>query len=124
MKLNHKKNLEAILAICVGLLVFFWIFGNHYFLIASTVIGVAGLLSSFLAEKIAWFWYKLAAVLGKINGFILLTILFYLILTPIALLSKLFKKDELQLKKKNNSNASYFVERNHSYSKKDLENPW
>ena len=124
MELNRKKNLEAILAICVGLLVFFWIFGKDYILIAAIVIGASGLLSTFLAEKIAWLWYKLAAVLGKVNGFILLTILFYFILTPIAWLSKVFKKDDLQLKKKSDPNASYFVERNHTFSKEDLEKPW
>jgi hypothetical protein len=124
MKITREKSLEAVLAICAGLLVLFWIFKNSYFIIAATVIAVVTLLSPFLAKWIAWFWYKLAETLGRINGFILLTILFYLFLTPLAWLSKLFKKDELQLKKKANPEDSYFVERNHTFTKKDLENMW
>ncbi len=124
MKLTREKNLEAALAICTGLLVLFWIFDNGKFLIAATVVGVAALLSSFLAEKIAWFWYKLAAILGRINGFILLSALFYFILTPIAWLAKLFKKDGLQLKRKDQVGDSYFVDRKYRFTKKDLENLW
>jgi hypothetical protein len=124
MRLTREKSLEAALAISAGLLVLFWIFDNSYFIIASTVVGVAALLSPFLAKWISFFWYKLAESLGIINGFILLTIIFYLFLTPLALLSKLFRKDELQLKKKANPEGSYFVERNHAFSKKDLENMW
>ena len=124
MKVTREKSLEASVAICIGLLVLYWIFDNINFLIAATVIGAVSLLSSFLREKIAWFWFKLAEILGRINGFILLTIIFYFILTPIAWLSKLFKKDELQLKKKSDPEASYFVERNHTFTKKDLENLW
>jgi len=124
MKLTREKNLEAALAICAGLLVLFWIFDNKYFLIGATVVGVGALLSSFIAKMIAWFWYKLAETLGKVNGFIILTVLFFLFLTPLAWLSKLFRKDELQLKRKTNPQDSYYIERNHSYAKKDLENLW
>jgi len=124
LKLTREKSLEAVLVICTGLLVLYWIFENTWFIIVATVIGVAGVLSPFLAGIIAKVWYKLAEILGRINGFIILTILFYLFLTPLAWLSKLFKKDELQLKKKTDPDASYFVERNHTFSKKDLENMW
>ena len=124
MKLNREKSLEAVLVICTGLLILFWIFDNANFLIAAIIIGIAALLSSFLAGKIAFVWYKLAEFLGRINGFIILTGLFFLFLTPLAWLSKLFKKDELQLKKKTKPEGSYFIERNHTFSKKDLENLW
>ncbi len=124
MKLTREKSLEAVLVICTGLLVLYWIFDNSHFLVAATSIGIAGVLSPFLAGIIAKAWYKLAELLGRINGFILLTILFYLFLTPLAWLSKLFKKDELQLKRKTKAEDSYYIERNHTFTKKDLKNLW
>ena len=124
MKLTREKNLEAVLTISVGLLVLYWIFGNVNLLITTTAVGLAALFSPFLARKIAWLWYKLAEILGRINSVIILTILFFLFLTPLAWLSKLFKKDEFRLRKKTDPDASYFVERNHTFSKKDLENLW
>ncbi len=124
MKITREKSLEAALVICTGLLVLYWFFDNLYFLITATAIGVVALLSPFLAGKIAWLWYKLAEILGRINGFIILTVLFFLFLTPLAWLSKFFKKDGLQLKRKTDPEDSYFIERNHTFSKKDLENLW
>jgi hypothetical protein len=60
-------------------------------------------------------------ILGNINGKILLSIVFFIFLTPIAFISKLFNKDGLQLKK---TNKSYYQDRNHQYSAKDFENTW
>jgi hypothetical protein len=87
----------------------------------ATTVGVASLVSNHLANAIVWFWEKLAQVLGFINTRILLSVLFYLFLFPIAMLSRLFSKDPMQLK---NPKASVFVTRNHTYTSKDLENMW
>lgn len=84
-------------------------------------IPVISLLSSFVAEKIVWGWYKLAQGLGYVNSRIILSLIFFVFLTPLALLSRLKKGDSLHLKK---SDGSYFITRNHPYSKKDLEKMW
>lgn len=41
-------------------------------------------------------WIKLGHVLGTINAFIILTLLYLLILTPIGLLRRLFGKNDLE----------------------------
>ncbi|MBI3017312.1 MAG: hypothetical protein HYY62_04890 [Deltaproteobacteria bacterium] len=41
-------------------------------------------------------WMKLGHVLGTINAFIILTLLYLLILTPIGLLRRLFGKNDLK----------------------------
>jgi saxitoxin biosynthesis operon SxtJ-like protein len=124
VEISPKKSLEAALAISTGFSVIYYFTESKYFLITAITIGLIGLLSKFLAEKIAWFWFKLAEVLGRINGFILLTILFYVLLTPLAWLMRRFKKDTLNLKKNNLPSSSYYIDRNHEYSAKDIENPW
>jgi hypothetical protein len=40
-------------------------------------------------------WLRLGMFLGKINSFLILSILFFLVLFPFALLRKLFSKDQL-----------------------------
>lgn len=67
-------------------------------------------------------WMQLAKVLGYINSRILLSIIFFLILTPIALLMRLLGKT--QFVKKAGSQQSLFVSRNHLYNSKDLEQPF
>lgn len=76
-----------------------------------------------MAEKIVWLWFKLSELMGSVMSKVLLTVIFYLFLTPIALLYRLIgKKDMLHLKRGNRN--SNFVERDHQFTKDDLENPW
>ena len=120
--MKQQNTKEIVLTIVVGLLVFYFIFKIQGLLIAALVVGVLGVLSNFVAEKIAWLWLKFAEILGRINSTVLLSLIFFIFLTPIALLMRIFKKDDaLKLKK---PAASAYDERNHTYVKKDLENTW
>lgn len=116
---NHSKT---ILAIVVGLLAISFIFKIPILIKIGLGIGVLSLISSFIEEKIAWIWSKIGLALGFINGNILLSIIFFIILTPIALVMRyLAGKDNLVLKK---PKGSVFVTRNQKYVAKDLENVW
>lgn len=84
-------------------------------------IPVMSLLSSFIAKKIVWAWYKLLELVGFVNSRIILSLIFFIFLTPLALLSRMRKSDSLRLKK---ADGSCFTERNHLYTKKDLEKMW
>ena len=124
MKKQETKNIEAILAICTGLAIVFWFTDNKVFLILGIILGAGALLSEVLAAFVAKMWYALAAILGAINSKVILTVLYFLVLTPIALLSRLFKKDSLELKKKAREDESYFKIRNHTFESKDLKHPF
>jgi hypothetical protein len=50
-----------------------------------------------LAKLAYWGWMVFAMALGFVNTRILLTLFFYLVLTPIGLLLRLFGKDPLHL---------------------------
>lgn len=60
--------------------------------------------------------------MGWVMSKVILSIIFYLFLFPIALLARLFGNNPMRLKK--SSESSYYVDRNHTYSSGDLENPW
>lgn len=112
------------LVITVGLLVLHLIFKKPWLLTAALVLGLIGVFSNFLSEKITLGWMKIAEVLGRINATILLSVVFFLFLTPIAFIRRLFsKKDTLHLHDARNTPTVY-EERNHTYTAKDLENTW
>ena len=54
-------------------------------------------------------WYELGMLLGKIVSPIVLGIIFFLMITPISLITRLFGRDELKIKKL--SLQSYWVDR-------------
>lgn len=55
----------------------------------------------------AWFWLGLA--MGKIVSPVVLGIIFYLLITPVALLGRLFGRDELRLAR--SPKDSYWIDR-------------
>lgn len=123
---DRYKN---ILVIVIGLAVVGWIpsipFSQEWRVIiwkAAVVIGLASMLSSTVARAIEWGWLKLALGLGWINSRIILGIVFFIFLTPIAWLARLFTRDPLQLKRK--ASGTLYHSRDHTYTKEDLENIW
>ncbi len=124
-KSTREKELETILTLCVSLAVLFFITKKQhaYYLTLSIVLGLIGMFSKYLTSKISWAWLKLGEMMGAVMSKVILSAVFFLILFPIALLSRLFSKsNNLQLKKP--STDSYYFTRNHEYEAKDLENVW
>jgi|TARA_B110000879_G_C10960574_1_gene427408 hypothetical protein len=113
---------KTVLVITVGFLVLFFFSKQNVFFYIAFGVGVLGVLSSYLAEKIDWIWTKIGWVLSFIVPNILMTIVFYLVLTPTAFLSRIFgKKDPMDLK---NSQASLFKKKEANFSKESFEKPW
>ncbi|ACT94024.1 SxtJ family membrane protein [Dyadobacter fermentans] len=120
--MSESDKVKAQLVIVTGLVVLYFIFKSEYFLIAAAVIGVLSIAIPVFGDLIVKLWYKLAEVLGAINGKILLSAVFFIVLFPVAAIARLTKKNPLHLKKEDTDTV--FTERNHKYSAKDLEQVW
>ncbi len=121
-KIDLIEKLKALLVIVTGLLIMFIIFKTKGFLYASALIGIFSLIFPIIGDWIVWIWFKIAEVLGWINSRILLSALFFIFLFPISLLMKLFTKNSMMIKRV--KEKSVYTERNHKYTKEDLENIW
>ena len=71
---------------------------NIWFLITAFVFLILGLLNSIILTPLNKIWFRLGIILGKIISPIIMGIVFFFIVTPIALLMRLIKKDLLNLK--------------------------
>lgn len=120
--MSESDKIKAQLVIVTGLVVLYFVFKSQYFLIAAAIVGVLCIAIPAAGDLIVKGWYKIAEILGAINGRILLSIVFFIVLFPVAVISKLGKKNPLSLKREKSN--SVFVERNHKYSKEDLEQVW
>ena len=67
-------------------------------LIISFIFLVLGLLNSNLLSPLNKLWFKFGLFLGKIISPIVMGIFFFLVVTPIAVIMRLLKKDLLNLK--------------------------
>ncbi len=120
--IKKGRTVETCLVIATGLLVIYLLHPVKPLIYAAIALGVVGAFIPSLAKWVDWAWYKLAEGMGWVMSKVMLTLIFFVFLFPVALLSRVFgKKDSLQLKKKT---GSYWTERNHAYEAKDLENVW
>ena len=122
--MNKAKSepVKTVLTITLGFIILFVVTKWKWALTVSVFIGLAGLLSTYLANKIDFLWMKLSYLLSLILPNIVFSIIFYLILFPISMLAKVFgQKDKLMLK---NNYKSTFIETNKSFSKESFEKPW
>ena len=120
--MQSQDRFKTILVIVTGLLVLAWIFDIPVLGKVAVVIGAVSVFIPSAAKAIEWVWFKIALALGWVNARILLSIIYFVFLLPIAWISRRFTKDPLALK--NDKRSSLFVTRNHIYTGKDLENIW
>ena len=121
MSVRNKiaNPLKTVLTICIGFSVIYLFTENRYFLFIAVGFGLLALLSGFMAKQIDEFWMLLTKLLSYIVPNIILSSVFFLILFPIALMSKLFgKKDPLQLKK---NGKTTFIEEEKKFDKTSFE---
>ncbi len=115
------KALETSLVLAGAFLVLYFLKSNEVFIYISFGCIVTGVFIKPLARWIAFAWLKFGDMLGFVVSKVILGALFYFLLFPISLFYRLFKKDPLQIK---HSGQSTWIERNHSYTGKDMENIW
>lgn len=121
MKIKSNPSL-TILTIVFGLLILNVFFEDKTIMYVSTILSGLGILSfktSIIIEKI---WFKLSFVLSLIIPNVLLTIIYFFFLTPIALLSKIFNNNT-NFNSKNTFNST-FVNQSKSFDRKSFERTW
>lgn len=119
---SQQEPVKTVLVIVTGFLIVYVLSAWRWALFTALIIGIAGLASAFLARWIDYLWMQLAKLLSLIIPNILLSAVFYLILTPFAWLSGILgEKNPLGLK---NTQSSMFRDLDRVNSKESFEKPW
>lgn len=122
MKAVKNNPIKTVLTITVGFGIIFLLSDLRWSLYTSLIIGVLGLSSNKIAEWLAFLWMKITKFLSFIVPNILLSAIFYLVLFPLSLLSRIFRnKDYLQIKEKS---ATLWVNTSTQNDKNTFEKMW
>ncbi len=79
-------------------------------IIISLVFLILGIIKSKFLIPLNKYWIKLGEFLGKIIAPIIMLLIFFILITPLSILLKIFSKDLLNLQMKK-SEDSYWIER-------------
>ena len=116
-----RKHVETILVIAAFLLILARINKSWNFVYAAVILLILGFSWKWFRENLHWLWMMLAEAMGFVSGKILLSVVFIIIVIPLSFFAKLRGKLSMKLKP---GGESYFIIRNHRFTKEDLENPW
>ena len=83
---------------------------NIYLISIALIFLALGLLNSKILSPLNKAWIKFGEILGRVIAPIVMAIVYFLILTPISLLVRLFGKDLIGMKFSNDIN-SYWIKR-------------
>ena len=84
-------------------------------ILISLLFLILGIINSKILTPLNKVWFKFGIFLGKIISPIVMGLIFFLVVTPIAFLMRMLKKDLLNLKY--NKNSTYWIEKNEPKSK-------
>jgi uncharacterized membrane protein YraQ (UPF0718 family) len=84
--------------------------------------GLVGILSPWMSRQIARGWMGLTRVLGRISNAVLLSVVYWLVVVPVAVFRRMRKKDKLTYF--DPAAGSNFDSRDHLFTKEDLEKMW
>ena len=94
---------------------------NKTFFILAIVFLILGYLNSSLLTPLNILWFKFGILLSVVISPLIMSLIFFCVVTPLAILAKIVKKDFLNLdKKKNKNKKSYWIDKeNYKNSMKD-----
>jgi len=75
----------------------------------STLFAIAAFLTPQILSPLNRLWFCLGLLLGKIVSPIVLALIYFVLITPVSLVTRLFGRDELKIKKR--TVESYWVDR-------------
>ena len=82
-----------------------------FFLAGSVILFVVALVCPSILDPLNRAWFKFGLLLGLVVNPLILGVVFFLVITPIAVIRRLLGKDSLRLKSKP-SLESYWIDRN------------
>ena len=113
IKISSNKSFGIVFFVVFVLIAFYPLVNQEAFrlwaLITALIFLILGLINSSFLTPLNLLWLKFGMLLGKVVSPIIMGLVFFGVVTPTGLIMKLFNKDLLKLKRKDNK--SYWIER-------------
>ena len=113
IKISSNRSFGIVFFIVFILIAFYPLINQGEIRIWSVLISllflILGIINSKILTPLNKVWFKFGIFLGKIISPVVMGIIFFLVVTPIAFLMRMLKKDLLNLKF--NKNSSYWIKK-------------
>ena len=125
IKIGSNKSFGIVFSIFFTLIFVYLLLStqeiNKIFLILAIIFLILGFLNSKLLTPLNILWFRFGILLSVVISPLIMSIIFFCVVTPLSISAKIVKKDFLNLnKKKNNNKKSHWIDKeNYKNSMKD-----
>jgi hypothetical protein len=123
-KVTRDQCKDTGMAIVLVLLLLYLWRPDESYVAGAVAVHLVNMIAPPLFKPAAIVWFGLSHVMGTIVSRVLLTLVFFVVVTPIAKLRQLAGADPMQLRRFKKSSGSVMETRNHTFTAKDIEQPY
>jgi hypothetical protein len=123
-KIVPEMSKDAGLALVLVSLLLYRYFRLDFFFGFALVFLLLTMICPSIFKVWAKLWFGLSDLLGKYVSGVVISIAFFCVVTPVGVIRRILGKDSLMLNQWKDSTGSVLIDRNHQFSKKDIERPY
>ncbi|AMK12833.1 MAG: SxtJ family membrane protein [Pseudodesulfovibrio sp.] len=121
---TRRECVDTGMAVVLGCLLAGLFTGGRDWFLASVAFLVLNMVWPKAYTLAARAWLGLSNALGTVMSKVVLSVVFFLVLTPLALLRRVLGHDPMKLKQWKQSSASVFEVRDHTFTPEEIERPF
>jgi hypothetical protein len=122
--ITNDQSRDTGMAMVLLLLILYISLRREEFVFGAMVLHILNMTVPNLYRPIAVLWLGMAHLLGTFVSTILLSIVFFVVVTPMGMLRRLIGKDSLKLRAFKAGRESVMVVRDHTFAGPDIERPY
>jgi hypothetical protein len=123
-KMTKDQCRDTGMAMVLIFLITYFFLKLENFIYGAIALHVLNMAIPQIYRPVAVIWFGFSHLLGMIVSKILLSIVFFTVVTPVGFIRRLLGKDTLQLRAFRSSGESVMVKRNHTFTPGDIEKPY
>jgi len=124
LKITKDQSRDTGMAMVLLLLIAYVFLKQETFVFGAMALHVLNMIVPQVYWPIAVVWFGLSRLLGTIISKILLFIVFFTVVTPIGVLRRILGKDSLKLRAFRAGEESVMLQRNHTFTGRDIDKPY
>lgn len=118
---TKRNNFEILVALAIISIVLVFVQRDWRYGTLAVLSILLGLFSPNKIEPLTRLWLTLGHILGMVNSRILLTFIFFFMVTPLALIRRLVTRNSMTDWKYNQTNNSMFIDKMKNYNREDFD---
>jgi hypothetical protein len=93
---------------------------QNYFIIAAFFLTLITIIVPIVFYPFAAAWFLLSKILSAVGSRVLLSLVFFIVVTPVGMFRRLLNRDSLKIKQFKKSTKSVMTDRDHLYTPEDF----